>query len=235
MAAPETPALFLVLAALGVGGAIWATSRTPKEKFSMEPKKLMIHNITKTQLYSPTLGVVKPKSHILISNPSLVFGSTWFAGGKKFLSLGTKDDLDLFRAVHTGHLYLGGVAGVYVYTDAVDGSNPEGGPKELSIANLTHSWLRLEGISPIPPNTQTIYRGPGQGSGVDLGVKFKDLDGRFPSFQMDDPITRLTFGVVSAQPPPKTQINLTPLDMQLGYRDPLGPMPPGGELVGVRS
>ena len=235
MAAPETPALFLVLAALGVGGAIWATSRTPKEKFSMEPKKLMIHNITKTQLYSPTLGVVKPKSHILISNPSLVFGSTWFAGGKKFLSLGTKDDLDLFRAVHTGHLYLGGVAGVYVYTDAVDGSNPEGGPKELSIANLTHSWLRLEGIPPIPPNTQTIYRGPGQGSGVDLGVKFKDLDGRFPSFQMDDPITRLTFGVVSAQPPPKTQINLTPLDMQLGYRDPLGPMPPGGELVGVRS
>lgn len=235
MTAPELPMLLLVGASFAIGASILLTSRTPKEKFSMQPKRLMIHNATKVQLYSPTLGIVKPGSHIMISDPSLVFGSTWLAAGRKFLTLGTKDDLDLFRAVQSGHLYLGGIAGVYVYTDAVDGSNPEGGPKELSIANLTDSWLRLEGIPPIPPNTQTVYRGPGQGSGLDLGTKFKDLDGRFQSFQMDDPITRLIFGVVSSQPAPKSQINLTPLDMQLGYRDPYGPMPPGGELIGVRS
>lgn len=234
-APPEFPVFMLAIAAAAGLGALVLTNKSSKEKFSTSPKKLMIHNSTKVDLYSPTLGKIKSKSTLLISNTELIFGSQWYHQGRKFLTLGSRDDIDLFHSIESGHLYLGGVAGVYVYIDASDGSNPEQGPKELAINNLSDLPLRLKGIPPVPPRTEVIYRGPGQGSGLDLGVKFIDLDQRFESFQMNDPITRIFFGVASSEVAPKSQINLTGLDMKLGYRNPRGPMPPGGELVGTRS
>lgn len=228
MSAPEVPVAFLTLAALGVIGAIYLTSRPEKEKFSTV-KKLVLHNLTRVQLYERRLGIIKPGSIIMISNPEMLYRSTWYHGDNRFLVLGGKDDLELNAAIQSGHLYIGGVAGIYVYGDVLDPVAPSDGPKELTIVNSTLVPLRLEGIPPIPPGTEVIYRGAYQGNGLDLGTEFNDLDRRFPTYQMDYPITRIEFGTVTCHKPLKAQRNISDGAIPQGHQEWL--MPAGGILV----
>jgi len=230
MAVPaEAPLIFLAMAAVGTMATLWITAKPNKKEYLPTPaKKLMIHNLMKKTISSPLLGQIKPESHIFIDRPTLVYDSVWSIGGSPFLRLGANEVANLRQAIKNGHLYIGGISGVYVYTDQVGATAPSDGPKELVIANLTEKPLQLLGIPPVPPNTQFVYRGS-LGNGLDLGSEFIDIARVFPNYVMNEPITRIVYGMVGPSPPPDYQINLTPIGMKLGERFTF--MKPGGVLV----
>jgi len=218
----------LALAALGLGAiAIVRSNPKPKKEVSVSPrKKLMIHNLLKRTL-SSDLGSIPPGGHIFITNPNEVYASTWYVDRHPFLTLGNRGTPDLERAVNSGHLYIGGISPNYVYIDQVEALSMVAGPKELVIANLTDQTLRLDGIPPVLSRTQFTYRGP-LGHGLSLGSKFEDLSGVFPDYVMNEPITRLVYGVSGDQKAVR-QISLTVSGMEKGERFSF--MEPGGVLV----
>ena len=230
MSAPaELPLAVFAIASLGLFGAIWLSSnKKPTEEKFVASKKMMIHNSLKTPIRAIGIGTISPGDHIFISNPNAIFNSEWLVRGKPFLKLGPRGTRPLEEAIKMGKLYLGGIDGVYVYIDQVELSCPADGPKELVIANLSQQYLTLSGIPPVPPTSQITYRGS-QGNGLDLGSKFIDTKGNFHSYTMNQPITRLVFGMVGPTPPPEYQINFSVIGMEVG--ETVNLMKPGGILV----
>lgn len=192
---------FVLIALLLAGVGLWFILNYPKKSPQKQSgkkygntRKIFNHTnfqVTGIRYDNTVIGPIKPGKSIIedLGDGTII----WTIGSRTIAQSGYAGYAERNGA---NEIHLGNVFGRYYYIDQSSSTALIDGPKIMTIENLSDRTLRLDGIPPVRARSSATYRGP-IGTGVALGTKFVDLDGIFPEYVMDKPITRLYYEMVS--------------------------------------